>query len=137
MGARGRRFKSGQPDLSGPEIQWISGPESVRDLINHPETLHFAPARGAQARRRSSWCLLLLDVPGRYGAGRAPDGYEHPRDGIERAGTVAKRRRTRRVLGRARADDLRLAPRSEEHTSELQSIMRITYAVFCLKKKNK
>src|SRR3546814_5689599 len=30
---------------------------------------------------------------------------------------------------------LRLAPRSEEHTSELQSLMRISYAVFCLKKK--
>src|SRR3546814_5021609 len=26
-------------------------------------------------------------------------------------------------------------PRSEEHTSELQSLMRISYAVFCLKKK--
>src|SRR3546814_6700008 len=30
-----------------------------------------------------------------------------------------------------------LVIRSEEHTSELQSLMRITYAVFCLKKKNK
>src|SRR3546814_2451816 len=29
------------------------------------------------------------------------------------------------------------AVRSEEHTSELQSLMRISYAVFCLKKKNK
>src|SRR3546814_5184092 len=34
----------------------------------------------------------------------------------------------------ARAD---YAFRSEEHTSELQSLMRISYAVFCLKKKNK
>src|SRR3546814_10693171 len=32
----------------------------------------------------------------------------------------------------------RLAPaKSEEHTSELQSLMRISYAVFCLKKKSK
>src|SRR3546814_2847424 len=31
-------------------------------------------------------------------------------------------------------DDLDLAKRSEEHTSELQSLMRISYAVFCLKK---
>src|SRR3546814_8411865 len=30
-----------------------------------------------------------------------------------------------------------LANRSEEHTSELQSLMRISYAVFCLKKKKK
>src|SRR3546814_7734718 len=32
-------------------------------------------------------------------------------------------------------DDQRLGRRSEEHTSELQSLMRISYAVFCLKKK--
>src|SRR3546814_2357116 len=31
----------------------------------------------------------------------------------------------------------RIFTRSEEHTSELQSLMRITYAVFCLKKKIK
>src|SRR3546814_9999387 len=31
----------------------------------------------------------------------------------------------------------RRSPRSEEHTSELQSLMRISYAVFCLKKKKK
>src|SRR3546814_5709962 len=31
----------------------------------------------------------------------------------------------------------RVTDRSEEHTSELQSLMRISYAVFCLKKKNK
>src|SRR3546814_8558853 len=30
-----------------------------------------------------------------------------------------------------------MARRSEEHTSELQSLMRISYAVFCLQKKNK
>src|SRR3546814_1266066 len=32
---------------------------------------------------------------------------------------------------------LMIIQRSEEHTSELQSLMRISYAVFCLKKKNK
>src|SRR3546814_8954491 len=32
---------------------------------------------------------------------------------------------------------LLVADRSEEHTSELQSLMRISYAVFCLNKKNK
>src|SRR3546814_9354289 len=34
-------------------------------------------------------------------------------------------------------DSLFVLFRSEEHTSELQSLMRISYAVFCLKKKNK
>src|SRR3546814_7354435 len=47
-------------------------------------------------------------------------------DRIERA-------RTHRILGGIFAR----AVRSEEHTSELQSLMRISYAVFCLKKKKK
>src|SRR3546814_2518201 len=34
-------------------------------------------------------------------------------------------------------EQIQPADRSEEHTSELQSLMRISYAVFCLKKKNK
>src|SRR3546814_7308105 len=37
----------------------------------------------------------------------------------------------------AMVDGLNRATRSEEHTSELQSLMRISYAVFCLKKKKK
>src|SRR3546814_6994873 len=36
---------------------------------------------------------------------------------------------------RLRNGGLACLPRSEEHTSELQSLMRISYAVFCLKKK--
>src|SRR3546814_5473138 len=40
-----------------------------------------------------------------------------------------------RIVGSARAD-AHTAPRSEEHTSELQSLMRISYAVLCLNKKN-
>src|SRR3546814_7860494 len=37
----------------------------------------------------------------------------------------------------ARESDSGPVERSEEHTSELQSLMRISYAVFCLKQKNK
>src|SRR3546814_5776346 len=40
-------------------------------------------------------------------------------------------------LWRERGDALSRNRRSEEHTSELQSLMRISYAVFCLKKKQK
>src|SRR3546814_10243962 len=36
-----------------------------------------------------------------------------------------------------RCREHRPSPRSEEHTSELQSLMRISYAVFCLQKKKK
>src|SRR3546814_10072652 len=41
--------------------------------------------------------------------------------------------RTDRIVGAVHAGR---GDRSEEHTSELQSLMRISYAVFCLKKKN-
>src|SRR3546814_5163648 len=50
---------------------------------------------------------------------------------IDRVELLDRRQR----LGLARGDER--ADRSEEHTSELQSLMRISYAVFCLKKKNK
>src|SRR3546814_2699954 len=50
-------------------------------------------------------------------------GIDKPRQ-VERTGTPA-------ALGVA----LTFFARSEEHTSELQSLMRISYAVFCLKKK--
>src|SRR3546814_7328663 len=42
--------------------------------------------------------------------------------------------RTQRIRRALRAEDKK---RSEEHTSELQSLMRSSYAVFCLKKKPK
>src|SRR3546814_2152986 len=44
--------------------------------------------------------------------------------------------KTRRLSGGRQMDaGLHFLERSEEHTSELQSLMRISYAVFCLKKK--
>src|SRR3546814_5963196 len=39
------------------------------------------------------------------------------------------------VLDNGKLEGFRVGERSEEHTSELQSLMRISYAVFCLKKK--
>src|SRR3546814_9242448 len=45
---------------------------------------------------------------------------------------IKARRRSRKPCGPTPTSS-----RSEEHTSELQSLMRISYAVFCLKKKNK
>src|SRR3546814_10275621 len=66
---------------------------------------------------------------------------------LEPRGVGQDRLEHRRVIGAAgtKADEMLVAaavadldqaqPRSEEHTSELQSLMRNTYAVFCLKKK--
>src|SRR3546814_9503754 len=56
-----------------------------------------------------------------------------------RAVAAARLWATASALSRDWVDVLasRVAMRSEEHTSELQSLMRISYAVFCLKKKKK
>src|SRR3546814_1174308 len=55
-------------------------------------------------------------------------------EGLAAAVRPAQRHRGRR--GQLRAGGRPQRGRSEEHTSELQSIMRISYAVFCFKKKN-
>src|SRR3546814_4999550 len=65
------------------------------------------------------------------------EGADH---GIARAAELARQRPAgRQARARREAageDDLaHLVVRSEEHTSELQSLMRTSYAVFCLKKK--
>src|SRR3546814_2111122 len=51
---------------------------------------------------------------------------------VEHGGRIAASQHQSELTVVVRADE-----RSEEHTSELQSLMRISYAVFCLKKKKK
>src|SRR3546814_9053919 len=61
---------------------------------------------------------------------------EHAHHRLILAGVVRRRRGAMQVdvvdIGGGK---IRTRKRSEEHTSELQSLMRISYAVFCLKKK--
>src|SRR3546814_6918947 len=100
--------------------------------------------------------LLLMALPGSEGAARREgaaganliEGRNDSRDlGQARPGrrgpvTLDLRHRAEQAggVGVARLPEQRLdrrfLDRSEEHTSELQSLMRISYAVFCLKKKN-
>src|SRR3546814_1566136 len=54
---------------------------------------------------------------------------------IERDDPRGLARMDRAIAHRSARDDEAVEERSEEHTSELQSLMRISYAVFCLKKK--
>src|SRR3546814_7557954 len=58
------------------------------------------------------------------------------RSGNNHAGTGGARRAHHPAGCLVHAIQAHLGQRSEEHTSELQSLMRISYAVFCLKKKN-
>src|SRR3546814_10536498 len=54
-----------------------------------------------------------------------------------RAGKIMRAAALDREMAQVLCINTKLVIRSEEHTSELQSLMRISYAVFCLKKKNK
>src|SRR3546814_6538433 len=78
------------------------------------------------------------------GVSPEPDPLQHRED--RGSGPAADRRQdarggqgarlSQRLFRDARRTGLS-RPKSEEHTSELQSLMRISYAVFCLKKKKK
>src|SRR3546814_4405243 len=70
--------------------------------------------------------MPLTRAARRGAVGEDEPARNHPVD--EDARAIAGRRRRHRRQSRVE--------RSEEHTSELQSLMRISYAVFCLKKKN-
>src|SRR3546814_964756 len=54
---------------------------------------------------------------------------------LEAVTATARSAASPRTGARGTATSIRAAARSEEHTSELQSLMRISYAVFCLNKK--
>src|SRR3546814_5679975 len=75
------------------------------------------------------------------GAGRHQRALSrHPADQSGPDGSLEHRHHAQLPAGGGRGADRarqigRIRPRSEEHTSELQSLMRISYAVFCLKKK--
>src|SRR3546814_6455681 len=80
----------------------------------------------------------LVRSDDRQASRRAPDAVADAR--ADRGGARARllcrgAGRFRQAGRRGRGDARRNPdPRSEEHTSELQSLMRISYAVFCLKK---
>src|SRR3546814_3566524 len=97
-------------------------PRSTRTDTLFPYTTLFRSRKfqvGIAVRLRHT--LAAIDV-----------GLDHSEFGVDRRHGVVGR--TALTVGERRS---RRGGRSEEHTSELQSLMRISYAVFCLKKKNK
>src|SRR3546814_6338976 len=108
----------------------------------------------------NSWLMLVSSAPGSNPAARMriwralkASGAGALRDGVhvlprsetasavfeEQAQVVASIGGSAQIVGfdsTGPAQEAELE-RSEEHTSELQSLMRISYAVFCLKQKNK
>src|SRR3546814_13912189 len=99
-------------------------PRSRRTDTLVPYTTLFRVAAGLDAR-------ILLEIPG-HASPRLGFG-DRARRGVRLGGAVQALRQT--AFRRPVPGGHPLCPRSEEHTSELQSLMRISYAVFCLKKK--
>src|SRR3546814_9959796 len=97
------------------------------------------PARPAEAAGRQPALGL------RHHRGRLP-GLEQPHLRLPLTAAAACVLQQHRIVreyirqhprrSRSMRSSLSAGIRSEEHTSELQSLMRISYAVFCLKKKN-
>src|SRR3546814_2601185 len=80
---------------------------------------------------------ILFRLYGACTAGMVPPPYP-PVMSLREFGINPAHTDKTRTCGREAAYVPHIAqPRSEEHTSELQSLMRISYAVFCLKKKKK
>src|SRR3546814_7681523 len=101
-----------------------------------PPTLGLRRRRGARAASRRLCSLALRrgrwrDYPGAERRAMRRDN----RRGGRSVGCRAPRRGTP-TPSRRHILTVQRKMRSEEHTSELQSLMRISYAVFCLKKKN-
>src|SRR3546814_8507391 len=128
---RSRRYAEQPPESqrTGGELEtsqktpFLSGrrPYMRRYLISQPRQglfLHMRLSRATSAARG------LLHFIRKYPAGSL------------RLSAFGRARRGEDCLPAAAPDPI-FWDRSEEHTSELQSLMRISYAVFCLKKKNK
>src|SRR3546814_9677857 len=123
------RISDWSSDVCSSDL-WTSCPRAVADGWRAIWYRWLPRLRGSESRRTS--------------AGGAP--HEHDRSSrlfLASGGAGTPPRRCRRRLyrtPRAPRDGTllrrsRARGRSEEHTSELQSLMRISYAVFCLKKK--
>src|SRR3546814_5231066 len=87
------------------------------------------PARREQALADHHWCNFVF---GPFDPARGIGDEAETGDAALPDRRLFLERQARRAFVRNRRAVLMLA-RSEEHTSELQSLMRISYAVFCLK----
>src|SRR3546814_9724993 len=107
-------------------------PRSTRTDTLFPYTTLFRSFRFGQQHRQvgdgaAALLLLVADI----------DLDEQLRLPARLGARLRKRLHERRAVDRVdRVEERHRLLRSEEHTSELQSLMRISYAVFCLKKKN-
>src|SRR3546814_7387368 len=98
---------------------------SRRTVLRRPrEAQKESRARGWRRAERTDLCVQCIVLRGQLDVARTIEGKDH--------GEWRRRGPSAPV---SRRSAVHRGPRSEEHTSELQSLMRISYAVFCLNKK--
>src|SRR3546814_8753072 len=118
------------------------GAAKIASLQVLPTALLGAPnrTRTSPSRTVPVWRRLTCATDHPYAGDRRPRPGPHPnlRRGFCRSRETPPRHSEATPRGRTRISrgGRCQSPRSEEHTSELQSLMRISYAVFCLTKKN-
>src|SRR3546814_4021038 len=114
-------------------------PRSTRTDTLFPYTTLFRsePFFHAQVEVRRVDADEGVGLPVQYPPAEAAAQLQQPRQVREHLGEAHHRQLLRVVPGLEAGRAHRIAAdRSEEHTSELQSLMRTSYAVFCLKQKN-
>src|SRR3546814_3666816 len=111
-------------DLGIHKIHRAASPEHRNSAISIDRCDAGFPRRRCRGSIARQVARLLLDSSWPPLPASPPAVCEHPATVVYGCGF------------RARLDPMYVHGRSEEHTSELQSLMRISYAVFCLKKKN-
>src|SRR3546814_2566605 len=130
------QFASDHSPAPAPPPKAASG--GAEDFLMQDDLRYREPKRARRIRDRGRMQAKAARLRSRVFGYDRPDG-EDRLDLLPGCGPAALP--TWADVFAARADWARrnrehLAARSEEHTSELQSLMRISYAVFCLKKKN-
>src|SRR3546814_10812780 len=126
------RISDWSSDVCSSDLPEVAGPEKRNHLVEIGGRVHRrvdTHAGEAQIRRQDPQVVLaVIEIVRR-------EGYAPRHSAIDQV------HRHRLLVHEAQMEELDLegqillTPRSEEHTSELQSLMRISYAVFCLKKK--
>src|SRR3546814_18974169 len=116
-------FKYTSTTATDPYGHPLSLPHALPIYISRLPCLCAAARQGEHEKR-----ILYLELPAKRRGKLTDEAQPEPeaKRGRFKARGKARRRRVVKRLG---------VPRSEEHTSELQSLMRTSYAAFCLKKK--
>src|SRR3546814_9168953 len=120
------RISDGSSDVCSSDLIFGDQIGIVDEIERHAESLGHVAARSLSMNVARPGPYRTKERPPDRGPILLCPEPAHPGEAAPRASSPPTRRAAT------------VSPsRSEEHTSELQSLMRISYAVFCLKKKNK